>query len=563
MAAEHGLTFGPDPATHSRNTLGGMIGNNSCGVHSVMAEFYGAGPLTVDQIARTRRADLRRSPHDGRRDLGGRARADHRRPAAARGRSTASCATCATGTRTPSDRLPGHPAPGVRLQPGPAAAASTASTSPRRSSGTEGTCVVVLHATLQLMEAMPNARPGRARLPRRLRGRRTMCRLVREHRPVGLEGIDPKLIGYMSTKGLHPDDVDLLPEGEGFLLVEFGADDQGGGRRAGPEDGRRRLEGSTTHRASRSSTTTGRSRSSGRCASRGSAPPPRCRACARPIRAGRTPPCRPSGSATTCATSAICSTSSTTTRRSTATSARAASTAASTSCSTPPTASPSGASSSTARPTWWSPTGARCRASTATARRGRRCWARCTARSSSAPSREFKDIWDPDGRMNPGKVVRPDRPDAEPAHGARRAPAARSRPTSPFPTTTTTSAARGLALRRGRQVPRRQQRHDVPELHGDARGGGLHPRPRRGCCSRCCAATSSTAGATTRSPRRSTSAWPARAARANARSTSTWRPTRPSSSPTTTSGRLRPRIAYAMGLIYWWARARQPRARAS
>ena len=36
-AGTHGLTFGPDPATHSRNTLGGMIGNNSCGIHSMMA----------------------------------------------------------------------------------------------------------------------------------------------------------------------------------------------------------------------------------------------------------------------------------------------------------------------------------------------------------------------------------------------------------------------------------------------------------------------------------------------------------------------------------------------
>src|SRR5215467_8799401 len=36
-AEQHGLTFGPDPATHSRNTLGGMIGNNSCGIHSMMA----------------------------------------------------------------------------------------------------------------------------------------------------------------------------------------------------------------------------------------------------------------------------------------------------------------------------------------------------------------------------------------------------------------------------------------------------------------------------------------------------------------------------------------------
>src|SRR5216683_5256914 len=36
-AEKYQLTFGPDPATHNRCTLGGMIGNNSCGVHSVMA----------------------------------------------------------------------------------------------------------------------------------------------------------------------------------------------------------------------------------------------------------------------------------------------------------------------------------------------------------------------------------------------------------------------------------------------------------------------------------------------------------------------------------------------
>ena len=36
-AGRHGLTFGPDPATHSHNTLGGMLGNNSCGVHSLYA----------------------------------------------------------------------------------------------------------------------------------------------------------------------------------------------------------------------------------------------------------------------------------------------------------------------------------------------------------------------------------------------------------------------------------------------------------------------------------------------------------------------------------------------
>src|SRR5579871_64554 len=35
-ANQYGLTFGPDPATHNRCTVGGMIGNNSCGVHALM-----------------------------------------------------------------------------------------------------------------------------------------------------------------------------------------------------------------------------------------------------------------------------------------------------------------------------------------------------------------------------------------------------------------------------------------------------------------------------------------------------------------------------------------------
>jgi FAD/FMN-containing dehydrogenase len=49
-ARPYGLTFGPDPATHQYCTLGGMIGNNSCGVHSVFSAFYGPGPTTADNV---------------------------------------------------------------------------------------------------------------------------------------------------------------------------------------------------------------------------------------------------------------------------------------------------------------------------------------------------------------------------------------------------------------------------------------------------------------------------------------------------------------------------------
>ena len=76
-------------------TLGGMLGNNSCGVHSVMAG------RTSDNISRARGLDLRRSAHAGRRDIGRGARAHHRgrRPA---GEIYAGCATCATATPTRS-----------------------------------------------------------------------------------------------------------------------------------------------------------------------------------------------------------------------------------------------------------------------------------------------------------------------------------------------------------------------------------------------------------------------------------------------------------------------------
>src|SRR5215203_1621800 len=42
-AEEHHLTFGPDPATHSHCTLGGMLGNNSCGIHSHLSANEGLG----------------------------------------------------------------------------------------------------------------------------------------------------------------------------------------------------------------------------------------------------------------------------------------------------------------------------------------------------------------------------------------------------------------------------------------------------------------------------------------------------------------------------------------
>lgn len=48
---EKGLIFGPDPATHNHCAVGGILGNNSCGIHSVMAARDGGGARTSDNVA--------------------------------------------------------------------------------------------------------------------------------------------------------------------------------------------------------------------------------------------------------------------------------------------------------------------------------------------------------------------------------------------------------------------------------------------------------------------------------------------------------------------------------
>ena len=44
---------------------------------------------------------------------------------------------------------------------------------------------------------------------------------IMKFKPIGLEGIDDLLIGYMKKKGLDVEDLPLLPKGNGWLLVEF------------------------------------------------------------------------------------------------------------------------------------------------------------------------------------------------------------------------------------------------------------------------------------------------------------------------------------------------------
>jgi FAD/FMN-containing dehydrogenase/Fe-S oxidoreductase len=223
-AAEHGLTYGPDPATHNRNTLGGMLGNNSCGTHSVMAEFYGPGPLTMHQVL-----ELDVLTYGGERFVVGPMSREEQQAAVdeggERGRVVAGLralrdrhlAAIRTGFPQIPRRVSGYNLPQLLDENGFDLAKALV--------GTEGTCVTILRARVRLIEALPERTLVVAGFPDAPTAGDHVP-MVREHRPVACEGIDHQLVHFMKAKGLHPDDVDLLPEGQGFLLVEFGADDK-------------------------------------------------------------------------------------------------------------------------------------------------------------------------------------------------------------------------------------------------------------------------------------------------------------------------------------------------
>jgi NAD-dependent dihydropyrimidine dehydrogenase PreA subunit len=92
--------------------------------------------------------------------------------------------------------------------------------------GSEGTCVTVLEATTRLVVYSP---PVRSLLVLGYPNAYSAGDHVMEvlaHGPTGLEGVDSRLVGYMRKKKLHPEDIELLPEGGGWLPVEFGGENK-------------------------------------------------------------------------------------------------------------------------------------------------------------------------------------------------------------------------------------------------------------------------------------------------------------------------------------------------
>ena len=234
-AEKHHLTFAPDPASHDRCTIGGMIGNNSCGVHSVMAGKTDDNIEALDVVT-----------YDGMRMK--------------LGQNLIQAANAGT-THVGADAFvrPGGPEVSGRSPAGRAAQIHDALKQiasqygdwirqkfpniPRRVSGynlnyllpengfhvaralvgSEGTCATTLEATCRLVESPPARVLLVVAYPDIYQCADHIPEIL-EYKPIGLEGFDDLLVYYTRTKGINQEGLALLPEGGGWLMVEFGAE---------------------------------------------------------------------------------------------------------------------------------------------------------------------------------------------------------------------------------------------------------------------------------------------------------------------------------------------------
>ncbi|MDP8969801.1 MAG: FAD-binding oxidoreductase, partial [Actinomycetota bacterium] len=216
-AERHGLTFGPDPATHNRCTLGGMIGNDACGVHSLMAGRTADNIDSLDVVC-----------YDGTRMRVGATTPEELEELIAAGGGRGAIYAQLEDLRDRwadliRERFPDIPrrVSGYNLdQLLPENGCNVA----RALVGTEGTCVTVLEATTRLVDSPPARTLLVLGYPDVYRAGDHVPGIL-EHGPLGLEGFDDALVGAMEKKRRHPRDRQLLPDGRGWLMVEFGGQD--------------------------------------------------------------------------------------------------------------------------------------------------------------------------------------------------------------------------------------------------------------------------------------------------------------------------------------------------
>ncbi|MGO9908634.1 MAG: FAD-binding and (Fe-S)-binding domain-containing protein [Solirubrobacteraceae bacterium] len=217
-AEEHNLTYGPDPATHEYCTFGGMLGNNSCGTHSLMAGKTSDNVIELDVVL-----------YDGTRmKVGATSDEELERIIAAGGRKGEIYAALKDLRDRVADRVraefPDIPrrVSGYNLdQLLPENGFHVA----RALVGSEGTCANVLEATVRLVPSPQHRRTLLLGYPDVFQAADHVPVILERSKPIGLEGFDDQLIKNMIFKSRLARERSLLPDGRAWLYVEFGQDD--------------------------------------------------------------------------------------------------------------------------------------------------------------------------------------------------------------------------------------------------------------------------------------------------------------------------------------------------
>src|SRR5436190_1455931 len=210
------LTFGPDTSTHEYATFGGMIGNNSCGTHSVMAG------RTVDNVR-----ELEIVTYDGVRMRVGETNDDElARIVADGGRRGEIYARMRDLRDRYADRIRERYPDIPRRVSGynldyllPEKGFDVA----RALVGSESTLVTVLEATIGLVN-MPPCRSLLVLGYEDIWHAADHVTEIRDQGAIALEAVDDVLIKDMKLMHTHEQEIRMLPEGKGWLLVEFGAE---------------------------------------------------------------------------------------------------------------------------------------------------------------------------------------------------------------------------------------------------------------------------------------------------------------------------------------------------
>jgi FAD/FMN-containing dehydrogenase/Fe-S oxidoreductase len=218
VAERHHLTYGPDPATHDHCTLGGMIGNNSCGVHSVMAgttadnvielevltyrgDRFRVGTTDDDELERICAEQTARG-------------AIYREMRAIRDRHASEIRA-----RYPDipRRVSGYNLPRLLPEQGFDVAKALV--------GSESTLMTVLEAKVRLIPSPPGRTLVVVGYPDVFDAADDIPRVM-ESGCIACEGMDDKLVRDVRSRRIHLEALQLLPEGRGWLLVEFGGEDR-------------------------------------------------------------------------------------------------------------------------------------------------------------------------------------------------------------------------------------------------------------------------------------------------------------------------------------------------